>query len=136
MEDRELIRVVLDFAREMNDLEGTSSLSDFIGNRSQQYRTRLNAIWSRYLTPRKMQKSVGSFHSPPLFRNVTKDAACTVEETGKNRCVVEVLVDGFASDFRFGMVYRSGEWRIDSLKQRFHSMSGATEKDKWEYGSL
>ena len=136
MEDRELIQLVLDFAGEMNDLEGTSSLSDFMGSKSQQYRARLNAIWSRYLTPRKIQKSIGSFHSPPFFRDVTKTAVITAEETGKNRCVVEVLVDGFACDFRFTLVYRGGEWRIDSIKQRFHSVNGPTEEDKWVYGSL
>ena len=34
MEDRELIQLVLDFAREMNDLESTFPLKDFLGGRS------------------------------------------------------------------------------------------------------
>lgn len=135
MEDRELIQFVLDFAREMNDLEGTSSLRDFMGSRSQQYHTRLNAIWSRYLTPRKIQKSIGSFHSPPLFRKVTEEAIITVGP-GKNRRVVEVLVDGFECDFQFALVCRDGQWRIDSLKKRYHGINGPTEDDKWVYGSL
>ena len=36
-------------------------------------------------------------------------------ETEKNRRIVEVLVDGCECDFRFALVHRGGEWRIDSL---------------------
>lgn len=135
MEDRELIQLVLDFAREMNDLESTFSLRDFLGVKSQQFRTSLNAIWSRYLTPRKMQRSTEGFHSPPLFRKVTEEAVITVGP-GKNRRVVEVLVDGFECDFQFALVCRDGQWRIDSLKKRYHGVNGPTEDDKWFYESL
>ena len=135
MEDRELIQLVLDFAREMNDLESTFSLRDFFGVKSQQFRTSLNAIWSRYLTPRKMQRSTEGFHSPPLFRKVTEEAVITVGP-GKNRRVVEVLVDGFECDFQFALVCRDGQWRIDSLKKRYHGDNGPTEDDKWFYESL
>ena len=135
MEDRELIQLVLDFAREMNDLESTFSLRDFLGVKSQQFRTSLNAIWSRYLTPRKMQRSTEGFHSPPLFRKVTEEAVITVGP-GKNRRVVEVLVDGLECDFQFALVCRDGQWRIDSLKKRYHGDNGPTEDDKWFYESL
>ena len=135
MEDRELIQLVLDFAREMNDLESTFSLRDFLGVKSQQFRTSLNAIWSRYLTPRKMQRSTEGFHSPPLFRKVTEEAVITVGP-GKNRRVVEVLVDGFECDFQFALVCRDGQWRIDSLKKRYHGVNGPSEDDKWFYESL
>ena len=135
MEDRELIQLVLDFAREMNDLESTFSLRDFLGVKSQQFRTSLNAIWSRYLTPRKMQRRTEGFHSPPLFRKVTEEAVITVGP-GKNRRVVEVLVDGFECDFQFALVCRDGQWRIDSLKKRYHGVNGPTEDDKWFYESL
>ena len=135
MEDRELIQLVLDFAREMNDLERTFPLKDFLGGKSQQFHAQLHNIWSRYLTPRKMQRSTGGFHSPPLFRKVTEEAVITVGP-GKNRRVVEVLVDGFECDFQFALVCRDGQWRIDSLKMRYHSEDGPAEDDMWVYGKL
>ena len=135
MEDRELIQLVLDFAREMNDLELTFPLKDFLGGKSQQFHAQLHNIWSRYLTPRKIKNSIGGFHTPPFFRNVTEEAVFTVE-TEKNRRIVEVLVDGCEYDFRFALVHRGGEWRIDSLKMRYHSEDGPAEDDMWVYGKL
>ena len=135
MEDRELIQLVLDFAQEMNDLERTFPLKDFLGGKSQQFHAQLYNIWSRYLTPRKIKNSIGGFHTPPLFRNVTEEAVFTVE-TEKNRRIVEVLVDGCECDFRFALVHRGGEWRIDSLKMRYHSEDGPTEDDMWVYRKL
>ena len=135
MEDRELIQLVLDFAREMNDLERTFPLKDFLGGKSQQFHAQLHNIWSRYLTPRKIKNSIGGFHTPPFFRNVTEEAVFTVE-TEKNRRIVEVLVDGCEYDFRFALVHRGGEWRIDSLKMRYHSEDGPTEDDMWVYRKL
>ncbi len=135
MEDRELIQLVLDFAQEMNDLESMYSLKDFLGEKYQQFRAQRDAIQARYLTPRKQQKSIGGLCVPPLFRNVTEKASFTVEP-GKKRRVVEVLVEGFGYDFRFALVFRGGQWRIDSLKRRHHSGNCATEDDKWVYGSF
>jgi hypothetical protein len=82
-----------------------------------------------------MQRSTEGFHSPPLFRKVTEEAVITVGP-GKNRRVVEVLVDGFECDFQFALVCRDGQWRIDSLKKRYHGDNGPTEDDKWFYESL
>lgn len=138
MEDRELIQLVLDFAREINDLQTAfyPKLRQNGANAAQlfsQYQTQADAVYSRYLTRKKRNYYYGISH-PPSFHGVTDSARFTVEQV-KNRWVVEVLIDEVTRDFRFSLVCRSGELRIDSFQQRCHSV-GREIVYGWLYGNF
>ena len=138
MEDRELIQLVLDFAREMNDLQTAfyPRIKQNGANAAQifsQYQAQADTVYARYLTGRKRSFYYGISH-PPFFHGVTDSARFTVEQV-KNRWVVEVLIEEVTRDYRFSLVYRGGERRIDSFKQRYHSI-GREIVYGWQYGNF
>ena len=108
MEEQELVQRVLDFAREMNDLQDLfyPRLRQKDADTKQifqQYRARADQIYARCLTRRKRSCYYGI--SPPFFGGVTAGAQFTVEEN-KSRRVVEVLTREGMLDFRFNLVCR------------------------------
>lgn len=138
MMDQEAVQLVLDFAREMNELQTAfyPKLRQDGANTAQvfgQYQAQADAVYARYLTRRKRNYSYG-ISAPPFFQGVTDSARFTVERV-KNRWVVEVLIDEVTRDFRFSLVCRSGELRIDSFKQRYHSV-GREIVYGWLYGNF
>lgn len=137
MEDRELIQFVLGFAQEMNDLQNLfypriRQKDADTKQIFQRYRARADQIYARYLTRRKRSCYYGI--SPPFFGGVTASAQFTVEEN-KSRRVVEVLTREGMLDFRFNLVCRQGQWRIDSFQQRYRSQD-RSRVDKWQYGNF
>ena len=138
MENQELIRLVLDFAGEMNDLQNIfyPQIRQKDADKKQvfqQYRTQADQIYARYLTQRKRSCYYG-ISCPPFFGGVTAGAQFTVEEN-KNRRVVEVLTRDGGLDFRFSLVCRGGQWLIDGFKQRYRSWD-RSRVDQWQYGNF
>ena len=138
MMDQEAVQLVLDFAREMNDLQTAfyPKLRQDGANTAQvfgQYQAQADAVYARYLTQKKRNYYYG-ISAPPFFQGVTASARFTVEQV-KNRWVVEVLIEEVTRDFRFSLVCRGGEWRIDSFKQRYHSI-GREIVYGWLYGNF
>ena len=137
MEDRELIQLVLDFAREMNGLQDAfyPQLKAAGGDKKQmfqQYRLQADQVYARYLTQRKRSCYYGV--GPPFFGSVTEDAQFTVEQ-GKSRWTVEVLTREGLLDFRFSLVSRGGRLQIDSFQQRCRSQD-RSRVDRWQYGNF
>ena len=138
MEEQELIQLVLDFTREMNDLQAVfyPKLRQDRANTAQvfaQYQVQADGLYTRYLTRNKRNYYYGISY-PPFFQGVTDSARFTVEQV-KSRWVVEVLIEEVTRDFRFSLVCRSGVWRIDSFKQRYHSI-GREIVYGWLYGNF
>ena len=138
MKDQEAVQLVLDFVREMNDLQTAfyPKLRQDGANTAQvfgQYQAQADAVYARYLTQKKRNYYYG-ISAPPFFQGVTASARFTVEQV-KNRWVVEVLIDEVTRDFRFSLVCRSGELRIDSFQQRCHSV-GREIVYGWLYGNF
>ncbi len=138
MKDQEAVQLVLDFVREMNDLQTAfyPKLRQDGANTAQvfgQYQAQADAVYARYLTQKKRNYYYG-ISAPPFFQGVTASARFTVEQV-KNRWVVEVLIEEVTRDFRFSLVCRGGECRIDSFKQRYHSI-GREIVYGWLYGNF
>ena len=138
MKDQEAVQLVLDFVREMNDLQTAfyPKLRQDGANTAQvfgQYQAQADAVYARYLTQKKRNYYYG-ISAPPFFQGVKASARFTVEQV-KNRWVVEVLIEEVTRDFRFSLVCRGGECRIDSFKQRYHSI-GREIVYGWLYGNF
>ena len=138
MKDQEAVQLVLDFVREMNDLQTAfyPKLRQDGANTAQvfgQYQAQADAVYARYLTQKKRNYYYG-ISAPPFFQGLTASARFTVEQV-KNRWVVEVLIEEVTRDFRFSLVCRGGECRIDSFKQRYHSI-GREIVYGWLYGNF
>ena len=138
MEDRELVRLILDFAQEMNNLQlcyavllrrkGADSTDVF-----RRYREEADRIYTRCLTRRKRSCYYGISY-PPFFCGITEAAEFTVEHTEK-RAVVTVHTDVGSLEFQFNLALRKGEWRIDSFKQRYRIEDGCSPY-QWQYGNF
>jgi len=137
MEHQELIQIVLDFAREMNDLQDifypqTMQTGADAKQIFQQYRTQADQIYGRYLTQRKRSCYYGI--GPAFFGGVAVGAQFAVEEN-KSRRAVEVLTQEGSLDFQFSLVCRGGQWRIDSFKQRYRAQD-RSRVGEWQYGNF
>lgn len=138
MEDQELIRLVLDFAQEMNNLQlcyaallyrKGADRADVL----RRYREEADQVYARRLTRRRRSRYYGVSY-PPFFYGITGTAGMTVEHTEK-RAVVTVLTDEGQLDFQFNLACSKGEWRIDSFKQRYRGEDGFSPY-QWQYGNF
>lgn len=135
---RELTQLVLDFAREMNDLQNVFHPQIRDPGRDakqifQQYRTQADQIYTRYLTQRKRSCYYG-ISCPPFFCGVIETAEFTVERSEK-RAVVTVCTEVGSLDFQFNLAFQKGSWLINSFKQRYRSQD-RSRADKWQYGNF
>lgn len=138
MEGQELIRPVLDFAREMNGLQSSfyPRIKAAGGDKTQifqQYRTQADQIYARFLTPRKRSCYYG-VSDPPFFAGVLETAEFTVEHAG-TRTFVTVCTEAGSLDFQFNLAAQKGRWLINSFKQRYRSQD-RSRVDQWQYGNF
>lgn len=136
MSDRELVDLVLRFARELNALQRRygpqmpqSRREGRMAALLDAYRGEVGELYRRRLTERK-RSYYKPLPDPPTFSALERLALSTVARKG-NLAVVEVLTSRGCLDFRFHLLRKDGVWRIDSYQQRYHS---ACRVDHWTYG--
>lgn len=138
MSDQELVDMVLEFVREMNALQRRygslmpqsrrEGRMDVLLN---EYRKEAGRLYERWLTRRK-RSCYKALPDPPTFSALEKMTLSTVEQRG-NRAVVELLTSSGCLDFQFNLLYKVGEWRINSFRQRYHSDCRIY---RWFYGDF
>ena len=138
MSDEELVRLVLSFAGEVNALQRKyaprlkaererSRMTAFL----EAYRAEAGLIYARYLT-RRERTYYTPLSVPPTYAAMEEMTLSTVERV-KDRAVVEIRTSGGLLDYRFKLVCREGEWRINSYQQRLHTESRIC---RWIYGDF
>nr|WP_326126699.1 hypothetical protein [uncultured Oscillibacter sp.] len=138
MNDEELVKFVLAFAGEINALQRRYA-SRLEAEREQSrtaafleaYRAEVGLIYARYLTERE-RTYYTALSVPPTFAAMEAMTLSTVERMN-DRAVVEILTSGGLLDYRFKLVCREGEWRINSYQQRLHTESRIR---RWIYGDF
>lgn len=138
MNDEELVKFVLAFAGEINTLQ--RRYASRLGAEREQsrtaafleaYRAEVGLIYARYLTERE-RTYYTALSVPPTFAAMEAMTLSTVERMN-DRAVVEILTSGGLLDYRFKLVCREGEWRINSYQQRLHTESRIR---RWIYGDF
>lgn len=138
LDDRELVELVLEFARQVNALQRRYAPRLAEARREGRMDALLTAcrrdaetLYGRWLTRRKR-----SLYTPlpdrPTFAAVEKLTLGAVARE-KNQAVVELLTSGGCLDFRFRLLRKNGEWRINGCQQRYHS---GDRVDQWNDGVL
>ena len=140
MDDRELVDLALRFAGEVNALQ--RRYSRLLEERREPeaggatavlagFRAEMMALYDRWLT-RRERSYYTPLSSSPAFAGLEGLTLSTVMRK-KNRAVVELLTSEGRLDFQFNFVYKDGEWRINSYKQRCHSERRIYH---WTYGDF
>ncbi len=138
MNDRELVEFVLAFAGEINALQRRYA-PHLPAEREQgrtaalleAYRAEAGLIYARYLTERE-RTYYTPLSVPPTYAAMEEMTLSTVERMN-DRAVVEIITSGGLLDYRFKLVCREGEWRINSYQQRVHT---ETRIRRWVYGDF
>lgn len=138
MTDRELVGFVLGFARQVNALQRRYAPQLAEARREGRmdalltaYRREAGALYSRWLTGRERSRRA-PLPDRPSFAAVERLTLGRVARE-KDRATVELLTSGGCLDFRFELLRKDGEWRIDSCQQRYH---GGDRVDRWDRGML
>lgn len=138
MNDEELVKFVLAFAGEINALQRRYA-SRLEAEREQSrteafleaYRAEAGLIYAKYLTQGE-RTYYTTLSVPPTFAAMDAMTLSTVERMN-DRAVVEILTSGGLLDYRFKLVRRDGEWRINNYQQRLHTESRIR---RWVYGDF
>ena len=139
MNDSEMTAFVLEFVRQVDDLQRTfrplldAARGGGVSEVFAQYRAHMEEVYRAFLTPRRRNCLYFGIGDPPAFAGLEHPAAVFSAERRENRAAVTALAGAGSVDYRFQLVCRGGLWRIDSLKQRYRS---GQKTHNWCYGSF
>lgn len=138
MNDRDLVNLVLNFTRQIDELQVkyhpfTQDPSQDISVVFTDYKAEVEKIYLRYLT-KKERTYYTDIHSPPKFAEIKSNTPTTLEHT-KNGAVVTFHPNTGLLDFQFILTCKNDQWLINSFKQRYHSDDSELTY-KWQYGSF
>lgn len=135
MNEQELIDFVLEFARSVNGLQRKYAPELAEKRRPaaevfDAYHQEMEALYARFLTPRKRHCYYFGLSDPPEFHRLEDGPACIADCNG-TRAEITVLSTKGGLDYRFKLRCKDGGWRINSFQQR---VSTAGQTCQWEYG--
>lgn len=138
MSDMELIELVLDFTRQLNELERKYYPLTQKSDRDMpavfaDYKAEVEKVYHHYLTQRE-RNYYTCISSPPRFSAMNDITLSTAERT-KNRGIVTFYTRKGLVDFQFILLYKNEQWRINNFKQRYHSDDREVTY-QWKRGSF
>ncbi len=135
MNEQVLIDFVLEFARSVDGLQRkyAPELAEDRQTASEvfaAYHQEMEALYTRFLTPRKRHCYYFGLSDPPEFHGLEDGPECVADCNG-NRAEITILSAKGGLDYRFNLRCRDGAWRINSFQQRVRT---ARQTYQWEYG--